>query len=52
MIVRRHVVCKSADVVGQAVVCHVYHSVDIGSADGLMNSALGLAASETGAGAV
>ena len=43
---------KAADIVGQAVVCHVYHGVDVGSTDGLMNSALGFAASKTGAGAV
>ena len=49
MVVRGHVVGEAADLVGEAVVGHVNHGVDVRTSDGFLHGALGLAASEAGA---
>ena len=47
MVVWRHMVGKTADVVGQAVVGHINHREDIGSADRFIDHCFCLAASKT-----
>ena len=47
MVVWRHMVGKTADVVGQAVVGHINHREDISSADRFIDYCFCLAASKT-----
>ena len=52
MIVRGHMVGVSADHVGDAVIHHVHHDVDIGAPHRLIDDCLGLTAAEAGTFAV
>ena len=52
MVVRGHVVGVSADRVGDAVVHHIHHHVDVRAADRLVDHRFGLAGAESGAAAV
>ena len=47
MIIRRHEVGVRSDRIGQAIVSHIYHNIDIVTADGFVDGTLGFTGTET-----
>ena len=47
MIIWRHEVCVRSDRIGQAVVGHIYHNIDIITADRFVDGTLGFTGTET-----